>query len=247
MPKNREQSVSQDISTPEKRSSESGLEIAKTPALKNVVSRANELAEAIQQDRPVTAEQVLDLEKELGNLKVMVGGEEMTVEEARQIPDLKMNMEIWEEIESGNLNRVEELTYITTHIAKSLREKLNRVGKNALELWNIRSIEEKTLISLSQYEHSLFLDGLKNITDRQAEILSKHQGTSTNDVLTIGVKTLPTKQAMYLSKHNGDLLLEELVSMSDEAADFFVDFEYRLITTTKVKQQVERLRRKRIK
>ncbi len=215
MPKSREQLVSQDISNSEKNSREPGLELAKTPELEKAVNRANELAEAIQQDQPVTAEAVLDLERELGNLKVIVGGEEMTIEEARQIPDLKRNMEIWEEIRERNLDNFFNMTYLATDIAR--------------------------LLVFKQRGAVLDLKSLKRISNNVADILEEHRGS----LFLEGIEELSDNAAESLSKHKGKVVLSGLKPMSDRSASYFINFPFDLNVSQEIKEQISRLKRER--
>ncbi|MFA6296120.1 MAG: hypothetical protein WC663_02110 [Patescibacteria group bacterium] len=112
----REPLTQQDIQGPEKESEKIGLEIARTPESETVKDLANEFHEAIQNDSPITYGKVEDFREALGKLKFNIGGEMMTAEEVKKIPDLKMNMEIWEEIRRRDYRRVRELTFIIPDI-----------------------------------------------------------------------------------------------------------------------------------
>jgi len=205
MVSSREQLISQDIAEPEKRSAEPSLEIAKTKELENAVSKASELAEAIEQDKPVEAEQVLDLDEELGNLKVIVGGEEMTVEQARKIPDLSKNLRIWEEIRNGIFFNESKLTYVTTDIARRLLN-TNHVGF-------LRNLKPTTEIMkmLRNYRGDLWLPLVRELSDEEAEILGQHVGR----LYLNGLEKISTKGLDLLLKHRGHMELNSLMLLDE--------------------------------
>ncbi len=232
----REQLVSQDISTPEIKSSESGLEIAQNTQLESAVSKANEIAESIQQDKPVTAEQVLELEKDLGNLKVNIGGEEMTMAEARKIPDLKMNMRIWEEIKTGKYDRMSEITHVSSEIVKIL------IKSERIFLPQAHSFSKSAIELLGTVKNRpLFLDGLREISDYEAECLGNHVGT----LFLRNVITLSDSQAEHLSHHVGNLRMDNLSSLSDKGAAQFINFQQHIEVPFDIKDQIARLKQER--
>ena len=107
-----------DIVESKNKSDQAGLVMAQTDALEGVIDGLNLIQEAIQGDRDLTEEDLRVLERTLSRMTINVGGEEMTVEQARKIPDLKKNMEIWQEIQDENFGRINELTFVASEIAE---------------------------------------------------------------------------------------------------------------------------------
>lgn len=169
-----------DIQEPEKYSD--GLEIANTKELESVVAKANELAETIQKDQNITAGQVFDLEKDLGELKFDVCGEQMTLAEIREIPDFQQNYEIWKEIKRGQYHAEHnKLTYLIPSIAKILVTYYNEQDPVLIEdaeyiypelrLEKIKSMPLETAEQLVDFEWFIFLDGDTDMPDESLQLL----------------------------------------------------------------------------
>ncbi len=206
--------VIQDTDSPEKKESEGGygVEIVKGQDNSVVVESLQQLESAISHDEPVTVMQILDTEKSLDSMKVVVGGEEMTIGEMRQIPDLEKNAKIWEEIEGGDFSSHIGLTYVTPHVADLFLSKF----KGNINLGSLGVMSDDVAERLSRYQGYLSLGGLRSISEVAAEYLSKHQGK----LYLAGLSSMSDTAVRYLSKHEGDLFLNGLTSMSDAAAKY---------------------------
>ena len=64
----------------------------------------------------------------------------------------------------------------------------------------------------SKWQEDLFLGGIKKLTDKQAEILSKYSGNLRLD----GISELSNQQIIALSKHRWELYLEGLHHLKEE-------------------------------
>ncbi|MFA6296119.1 MAG: hypothetical protein WC663_02105 [Patescibacteria group bacterium] len=231
----REQLTQKDIQGPEKETSEPGLEIARTPESETVVDLANELHEAIQNDSPITYGKVEDFREALDQLKFNIGGEMMTAEEARKIPDLKLNMEIWKRIKVGDYSTstITQMTYVSLEVADILKN----VG--TVRLLNVKYFPSSILRKLCERKGYLTL-GIEEISDQDAEIISNHQGELFLDNIT----RLSVKQAEFLSQHRGQLSLAGLESLPDQAAIYFIDFKHFLNVQSRITTQIGRLRKR---
>lgn len=233
--------VVKDTTSPEKKS-DGGycIEVVKSPENTGIVEQIQQLESALSHDKSVTVNQVLGTEDALDSMKVVVSGEEMTIAELRQVPDLEKNMKIWQEIEAGYFENIEQLTYITVHIAGLLSkiEKREDGGDAFLKLKGLISISDSVAEQLAKHKGDLNLNGLTSISDTVAEHLSKHQGQLDLDGLTYisdtvaehlskhqnllcldGLSTISDTVAEHLSKCFGHLFLDGIISMSDTVAE----------------------------
>lgn len=85
-----------------------------------------------------------------------------------------------------------------------------------LLLGSLTQITDKQAAILSAHQGGVYLDGLSSLTDKQYSFLSKIKGPLSFD----GITTLSDKQASFLSRHQGKLNLDGLVSISDNQAEF---------------------------
>ncbi len=113
----KENIIHEAINSPEK--SQVGFEMT-TEQANQITAELSKLNDAILHDKPISIDDLEDLSKVARGTKIDVGGEIMTVEEAENIPDLKMNAKIWQEMKEGNFERTRELTRITTAVSKYL-------------------------------------------------------------------------------------------------------------------------------
>lgn len=166
------QSLSQkDISGAEKEKQEPGLELVRNQELDAVVDAANDLAEKVEGDEKVTGDDVLKLDEALGKVKFYFYGEEMTIDEVREILDLKRNMEIWKQIEEGDLKRVAELTFIVSNITSKLIEKWEREYVHYLALEKLKILSDDVARQLFSSELSISLRNVRNMSDKAIEYL----------------------------------------------------------------------------
>ncbi|MFA6338783.1 MAG: hypothetical protein WCW87_01870 [Candidatus Paceibacterota bacterium] len=89
--------------------------------------------------------------------------------ELENTSDVEKNNKIWEEIKRKNFSRVDELTLISDEIIEIL---LKQPKENGIFLSNLKSITDRQAERLSKYEGSVYLENL-DVTDQQAEFLSK--------------------------------------------------------------------------
>ncbi len=174
-----------------------GFEIVQTRELRQVIDQASDLAERIERDQNVTAQEVLDLESSLEQLKITAFGEEMTVGEYRQIPDLEKNKEIWQRIQdktfrSGIFDAVtRQLTYINSAMIKHLKH-----VATSEEYWREADGERPSNLPLK-----LHLCGIKKMSEQALQELVAHEGE-----LDFGLSELSEHQARILSTYEGKKL-----------------------------------------
>ena len=187
-----------------------GLEMVVDKKTTKVTKSLDTLHDAITHDRPITESTLTGLTTAIGALSIDVGGTLMSVAEVENNPDIKRSMEIFKEIQNGDVSNSKQLTFITPLIAEHL-------SKHKAWLWlsGLTTITDTEAEHLSKHEGGLGLNGLTTLSDTAAEHFSKHKGRLDLDGLT----TLSDTAAEHLSKHEGDLWLFGLTTLSDIAAE----------------------------
>lgn len=196
------------------------------------------LKEALDHNKPVTIKSLEDLGGIINGSKIIIGGDVMTVEEVTSIPDLKMNMEIWQEISEDKYGKVAGMTYMTKSIARILANR----GPDIIYTYSLKSISIPVAEILSGCGSFIIISGLTSISDEVAERLSKHEkGIDLSGVKSLshkcleclsktkgylvldGLEILSDADAECLSKHKGRISLKGLSAISDNAAEFLAD------------------------
>lgn len=85
-----------------------------------------------------------------------------------------------------------------------------------LLLGSLTQITDKQSEILSTHQGGVYLDGLSSLKDSQYSFLSKVKGTLSFD----GITNLSDEQASFFSNHEGKLNLNGLVSITDKQAEF---------------------------
>jgi hypothetical protein len=212
--------IKENVSTPSEKSG--GVELSGTPQLDEVKQGLNNLDKAINHDTAIDLEDLNRVGSSLEEVKVVIGGSEMTVEEAQKIPDLKENMKLWEEMKTGEIkSAVERMTYITPGVAEFLSKKYNELnfynlltlsdeaakylGNHVgpvLKFTKVEEISDVAAECLSKHKGFLYLDRLISLSDTAAESLSK----STVRILSFkSLRSLSPAAAQALSKYKGGL------------------------------------------
>jgi len=191
-------------------SNKHGFEMVAGIETTEVTDTLDILHEAISHDTPITESNLSDLTTAIQGLSIDVGGTLMSVAEVENNPDIKRNMEIFKEIQGGDVSNTNKLTFITPLIAEHL-------SKHKAWLWlsGLTTITDTVAEHLSKHEGGLGLNGLTTLSDAAAEHLSKHKGGLSLNGLTI----ISDTAAEHLSKHEGDLYLRGLTTLSDTAAE----------------------------
>jgi hypothetical protein len=207
-----------------------GFEISPEQA-NQITAELSKLNDAILHDKPILIDDLEDLSKVAKGTKIDVGGIIMTVEEAESIPDdLKMNVEIWKEIRSGNFDNMYYLTYLSESMAiefkqmghfshefprvKSLPDGVleHLVGERYLSL-GISTISDKDALCLDRQKGRLTLYKLTDLSDVAAEQISKIP----DSLYLTGLETISDSAAELLGRHKGELILDGIINISDEA------------------------------
>jgi len=187
-----------------------GFEMVADKKTTEVTESLDTLHDAITHDTPITESTLTGLTTAIGTLSINVGGTLMSVAETEKIPDLKRNLEIFKEIQSGDFSNSHELTFITPLIAEQLSKHEGR-----LDLHGLTTLSDTAAEHLSKHKGDLDLLGLTTLTDTAAGHLSKHKGA----LYLRGLTTLTDTAAEHLSKNEGDLNLSGLTTLSDTAAE----------------------------
>jgi hypothetical protein len=233
-----------------------GFEISKTSELEKFTKDISKINEAISHDQKINLSDVENIEKTIGLIKVNIGGEEMTIAEAKKIPDLKENIKIWNEIRAGNFTNTVKLNFITPEIAKYLSK-----HKGIIWLDGLTAISDTAAEYLSKHRGMISLDSLTSLSDKAAEHLSKHKDyIALNSLTTIsntvaehlskhnenislgGLTSISDTIAEHLSKHEGILYLQGLTSISDVAAEHLSRHK-NLFVLNKIKQKIDKYKK----
>ncbi|MFA6295998.1 MAG: hypothetical protein WC663_01475 [Patescibacteria group bacterium] len=191
MPEQPSQVELKDIQQTKETESETGLEIVKTPESEQFVEHANEIHEAMQADGKITAGQVADLRKDLEGLKYDFYGEQLSIAEIRQIPDLQHNLKIWQEISNGKFRNYKELTYLTPEIAQKIvyPASIKRVGHAPIPLIDFPP-------------RDLYLNNLKTLSVESARILLRRLSTGDRILSLQGLVDFPEEELGLLDDPN---------------------------------------------
>jgi hypothetical protein len=234
-----------------------GIELSLSPELEVVKEKLGIVEDAINHDQPLTLADIQNLEASLANMKVDVGGTMMTLAEIEAIPDLANNLKIWAEIQAGNFDNMEQLTFITDEIAEHLAthegdlelDGLKSLSATAakhlakhrgyLFLVGIRHLSDTTIEQLSTYHGNIELGHLQELSDVAAEYFASHQGYLGLDSLT----TLSDTAAEHLAKHKRDIGLSGLETLSDKAAEHLAKHEGDLGLQNNLRAQVNKFKK----
>ncbi len=125
----KENIIHETIESPENK--REGFEIS-TEQARQITDELSRLDDAINHDQPIRVEDLENLNEVARGTKIDIGGEIMTVEEAENIPDLKMNIEIWNEMREGNFENTNKLTRIIPAISRYLEKVEGNIDLNSL-------------------------------------------------------------------------------------------------------------------
>ncbi|MFA6296733.1 MAG: hypothetical protein WC663_05235 [Patescibacteria group bacterium] len=193
----REQEAIHDVTMESEKKSESGLEIVKNEDSEKVVEIAKDLNDKIDKNEPIKGEEVLDLREALRKMKFDFYGEKKTADEIKEIPNVKRNIEIYE---NGEIIDFDEVTYLPKEIAVKLIAKATEAN-TAIFLRGLHFISDEVALLLSRFVGNIYLDGLETITDKQAELFLEHRGGITlsglTDLSDIGVRYLSQTSDFY--------------------------------------------------
>ena len=165
-----EQLVNQELQPPPNKS-EDGIELHNSPELEETTNIISQINQAIATDSPVTAQSILELKESIAELTVDINGEQVPLKDIKDIPDIKDNINIWQEIKQDNLANISKITYITPGIAQILSK-----HQGDLYLRGLTTLSDIAAEHLSNHQGTLDLDGLTTLSDKAAEHLSKHEG-----------------------------------------------------------------------
>ncbi len=218
-----------DIEEPAK--TEAGLEIARTSELEKIVERVNDLAGKIERDENVSAQEVLDLDSALNRMKIDFYGDQLTMDEIRQIPDRQQNTKLFQKIMSHEYLTVERMSFFLTYLPVGLAKILSEHG-------GIVEIDGKCKLNL----HSL-----KSLSFESAkELVRLRQNLETgveNLLLLDGLTAIPADIAqLFEGVYHFNLSIQGLTELSDEAAKSLSKFEGKIYCPDKFKKQIAKFK-----
>jgi len=201
----------------------------------NLAKELSSLSNLISHDQPIK-------EGDIKDLTLAVKG--MEVEEIEQIPDLKENTKIYQEIRAGNFEHVKDLSFLTDDIAELLSKRpTNSLEGAELDLNGLKTLSDEAARHLGSTDSELYsikLSGLSTLSDEAAKNLGKtkrysielnsltHLSDVASSYLCENFKeiklprltSLSPKLAENLSRIEGRIELWGLASLSDEAARY---------------------------
>jgi hypothetical protein len=108
---------------------------------------------------------------------------------------------------------------------KSLIYLFSNFKGHQIELKSLRSISKVVAEAISKYRFAVYLDGLEEITDDVAQILSSKDGLNGNNVLSLtGLKSFSDKSSAYLSKFKGLLLIDGIEILDKKTASHIAQY-----------------------
>ena len=209
-----QENIIEEVKNP-KKGNNFNVPIVPSPELDDASEDLLALGQAIDRDLGVGKENLEKIDNSLRSVKVTVGGMEFTVEDAEKIPDLKMNMGIWKEIENGNDNNVNKLTHLTPNITDCLVELYRNKFMPMVLLSQLKTLPDEVAKRLANINGQLYLDRLTHISDVVAEFLGCHP----NRVVLNGLTHISDIAAENLSKNEHDIWLDGLTSLSNKTAE----------------------------
>ncbi len=147
------------------------FEVENNEALGNVSDVLSSIQESIVHDKSVTAKDILDLKKSLGDLTVDIEGMKIPIRDIKDMQGLVENKKIWDEINEGNYENIYKLTFLFDNAAEHLS-----VHKYSLYLDGLTSLSDKAAEHLSRHQDSLFFDNLVSLSDTACQFLAQFRG-----------------------------------------------------------------------
>ena len=211
-----------------------GIEITKGEEMNKVIESIEEIKDRIEHDKPIKGKDVLKAKEAINNLTVDINGEKVLIKNIKNIENLKENIEIFKEIEQGNLDNMGKLTFLSKKSAESLSK-----HEGMFDLDGLKSLTDKSAESLSKHEGMLNLEGLKSLTDKSVESLSKHEGK----LFLSGLESITDKSAESLSKHKGWLDLRGLKSITDKSAESLSKHKGNIYVPDEIQKQIDKFKK----
>lgn len=185
----------------EKKEGRPGFELPQKSA-EGIVSELSTLNDLVSHDKAVTFENIENVDNALRG---------MNVEEIEQIPDLKRNMEIWQEIRQGNFDNMQWLTYLSDEMA----EEFSKMGHHSALFSRVTILSDKAIGLLVKTHYAEICFGISVLSN----VAAKHLGGAKSEINLYKLMTLSLTAALELSKVNDSLYLRGLKFISDEVAE----------------------------
>lgn len=258
MSENIERSLEQmkDVEAHEKEKKEPGLELAKGEETDELVESADNIAQALEKDEPVTEGDMKRIEEAVQNIHVDFGGEKVSLDELKRDPNMKNDLKIWQEIKNDSLNansKIGKLTRITPEIVRIALADFT--PPSSLE-WQFLSLNKSKFFSddcaevlrENNFIGLIVLSSVKSISDNAMEIITTNRKNSINlDSLEI----LSDRGAMALSRLKGwrglhsVVGLKHLKSVSEQGLNTLAKIERGIVQLPpEIESEVEKRRSK---
>jgi len=209
-----------DIKEPQQEK-EASFEIAKTEELKQVIDQANSLAGKIERDENVKVGQVLELEKDLENLKIDFYGEKLTIQQIKKIDDINEQSRINRLVMEHGGTFKSKLTYLTIKAAERIRK--DSETDRIVDLKNVRSLTEKKAQILAECKGASLEIGLEEMSIEIALSLKNYQG---NVLILNRLIKVPLEVAKIIRSFNCSMIaFKNLTVLSDESARYLSEFK----------------------
>ena len=155
--------------------------------------------------------------KELQEVSIKM---DKSIQSSPNIPWIIKHWERYIPVTKGLLSRemisgYRSLQKAQENLKKLQREQFNNElaqGTDKITFLTDEFAQELVKKAESKWQEDLFLGGIKKLTDKQAEILSKYSGNLRLD----GISELNNQQIIALSKHRWELYLEGLHNLKEE-------------------------------
>jgi len=187
-------------------SNETGAQIAQT---------VSKLQEGIRNDAGISPDILQALKQQIQEAKeqatIEIAGERFSLKDLPEGTDIKEQLDICNQILSGNYDNHSKLKLLPVKVAKHLA---NHQGD--LFLHGLTSLTPEVAAHLAKHEGgNLYLNGLTSLTPEVAKHLANHQG----DLFLDGLTSLTPETAEHLAKRQGNLFLSGLTSLTPETSE----------------------------
>lgn len=231
----------QDLHTPKPESLAPGLELAGGESAEVVKNNIAAIQEAITADKPVTLDQVSQLNRALGNISIDADGQKITLKEYKENPDIANTLEVIKEMEAGDFDRgrVSSIRYLDPDLAHRL-VKAYPVNEY-LALSGITKLSSKTAMALCEfnggYGASIDLSNLVHTTPEVIKGFQSYQGH-----LELGLNQLSEEAARALALLKCSVELYHLEEISEECIEILAHSNSILRLNTNMGEVQERIR-----
>ena len=212
-----EENIIEEAKNPAKKIKGMGVDMSPSVELDNLKGGLDSLSNLISHDSPITGKKMEILNDSLQGIKINIGGQVMTVEEAEKIPDLKENLKIWREILAGKFKNLGMDDLKLTFLIPEVAEALCKYTGDRIDLPHVKTISDEVAEKLSKCKSTLFLRGLTTLSDESARYFGKYKG---GHLIFSRLYELSDKATEYLCEYRGGLQFQGRTIFSDKALGY---------------------------